>query len=906
MRGWVCFFFGTFESRNYISKESPHPVTENSIAETPLMKQYMQFKKKHPDAILLFRVGDFYETFADDAIEASQILGITLTKRANGSAQHVELAGFPHHALDTYLPKLVRAGKRVAICDQLEDPKMTTKLVKRGITEIVTPGVATTDNVLQSRQNNFLAAIYPNAKSNGSYGLALLDLSTGEFYATECSKQVLTKLISGYNPKEILIERKHRDTLQTLLHPEGHLSDYDDWIFSESNNRQRLLQHFGTLSLKGFGLECMPLAITAAGAILHYLDMTMHTEIGHITRIVRIDEQRHVRIDGFTAHSLELSCPMNPGGTTLRQILDRTVTPMGSRLLDQWISFPLKDLAEILQRQSIVANLVESPQLRIALTEQMKEVGDLQRLVGRVAMGRITPREVVRLGLSIALLAPIRRQALDEGEETLVALCSGLDPCTQLCQQISYQLLPDAPQQIGKGPTIAEGVCEELDQLRRLLHSGKQYLDDLLQREIDQTGISSLKIGFNNVFGYYLEVRNTYKEQVPESWIRKQTLVSAERYITQELKGYEEKILGAEDRILTLEQELFTKLILTLQQFAGKLLQNAHTLAQLDALASLASVAEAYNYCRPSLSEDYDLEIVEGRHPVIEQTLPTGQPYIPNDVQLSPIDCQIMIITGPNMSGKSALLRQTALITIMAQMGSYVPASSARIGIVDSVYTRVGASDNIAVGESTFMVEMQEAASILNNVTPRSLILFDELGRGTSTFDGVSIAWAIVEYLHSTTQGRAKTLFATHYHELNELAERLERVRCYNVSAREIDGEMLFLRKLVPGGSAHSFGIQVAKLAGMPTWIVARANEVLKHLEAYRTEGECVTGAEQDKMDRQFTASSQGGGVQMSIFQLDDPVLTAVRAKINELDIDNLTPLDALKELDALKKMLNS
>lgn len=865
----------------------------------------MQFKKKHPDAILLFRVGDFYETFSDDAIEASKILGITLTKRANGAAQHIELAGFPHHALDTYLPKLVRAGKRVAICDQLEDPKKTTKLVKRGITEIVTPGVVTTDNVLQSKHNNFLAAIYPQALGEDLYGLALLDLSTGEFYAAECSEQVLGKLISGYNPKEILIERKHRDLMQRILHPEGHLSDYDDWIFSESNNRERLLQHFGTLSLKGFGIEAMPLAITAAGAVLHYLDMTKHTEIGHITRIVRIDEQQHVRIDGFTARSLELTSSMNSGGITLRQILDHTVTPMGARLLEQWIAFPLKELAAIQQRQEIVANLVDNSQLRTALIDQMKELGDLQRLVGRVAMGRITPREVVRLGLSIALIAPIRQLALDKGEETLTALCSHLDPCTQLCQQISFQLHPEAPQQIGKGVTIAEGFCEELDQLRRLLKTGKQYLDNLLSREIEHTGIASLKIGFNNVFGYYLEVRNTYKDQVPEEWIRKQTLVSAERYITQELKEYEEKILGAEDRILALEQELFARLIQTLQQFANQLLSNAQIVAQLDVLASLATVAEAYDYCRPTLNEGYDLEIVEGRHPVIERTLPAGQPYIPNDVQLSPIGCQIMIITGPNMSGKSALLRQTALIVIMAQMGSYVPATSATIGIVDSVYTRVGASDNIAVGESTFMVEMQEAASILNNVTPRSLILLDELGRGTSTFDGVSIAWAIVEYLHSTTQGRAKTLFATHYHELNELADHLERVQCYNVSAREIDGEMLFLRKLVPGGSAHSFGIQVAKLAGMPTWIVARAGEVLKHLEAYRTESESDS-AESDTKGASSLAKRENGGMQMSIFQLDDPVLTAVRTKINELDIDNLTPLDALKELDALKRMLNN
>lgn len=874
-------------------------MAKKEIAETPMMRQYLQFKKKHPDAILLFRVGDFYETFSDDAIEASKILGITLTKRANGAAQHVELAGFPHHALDTYLPKLVRAGKRVAICDQLEDPKLTNKLVKRGITEIVTPGVVTTDNVLQSKQNNFLAAVYPEAKGENRYGLALLDLSTGEFYASECTDQVLAKLISGYNPKEILIERKHRDRLQRLLQPEGHLSDYDDWIFSESNNRERLLQHFGTLSLKGFGIDTLPLAITAAGAVLHYLDMTKHTEIGHITRIVRIDEQRHVRIDGFTAHSLELTTPMNAGGTTLRQILDQTVTPMGARLLDQWIAFPLKELQAIQQRQSIVANLVDNPQLRTQLTDQMKEIGDLQRLVGRVAMGRITPREVVRLGLSIALIAPIRQLALDEGEETLTALCSLLDPCTQLCQQITFQLNPEAPQQIGKGETIAEGFCEELDQLRRLLKSGKQYLDDLLARETERTGIASLKIGFNNVFGYYLEVRNTYKEQVPEEWIRKQTLVSAERYITQELKEYEEKILGAEDRILALEQELFAKLIGTLQQFANQLLQNAQILAQLDVLASLAAVAEAYDYCRPTLNDGYDLEIVDGRHPVIERTLPAGQPYIPNDVKLSPIDCQIMIITGPNMSGKSALLRQTALIVIMAQMGSFVPATSATIGIVDSVYTRVGASDNIVVGESTFMVEMQEAASILNNLTPRSLILFDELGRGTSTFDGVSIAWAIVEYLHSTTQGRAKTLFATHYHELNELADHLERVQCYNVSAREIDGEMLFLRKLVPGGSAHSFGIQVAKLAGMPTWIVARAGEVLQHLEAYRTENDQAP-------DSATPSTSQSGGMQMSIFQLDDPVLTAVRTKINELDINNLTPLDALKQLDTLKQMLNN
>lgn len=862
------------------------------------MKQHMQFKKQHPDAILLFRVGDFYETFADDAIEASKILGITLTKRANGSAQHVELAGFPHHALDTYLPKLVRAGKRVAICDQLEDPKLTNKLVKRGITELVTPGVVTTDNVLKSKQNNFLASVYP---SGSLFGLALLDLSTGEFYATECDATTLSKLISGYNPREILVERKCRDQIWSLLHPVGVVSDHDDWIFSEQNNRQRLLQHFSTSTLKGFGIDDMPRAITAAGAILHYLDLTKHTEIGHITRIVRIDEQQHVRIDSFTARSLELKCPMNPNGVTLRDVLDKTVTPMGGRLLDQWISFPLKDIERINRRQAIVADFVEHPALRQKIVMQLQEVGDLQRLIGRVSMGRITPREVVRLGQSIALIAPIREQAMTEGEELLQRLASRLDPCAQLCSQIAYQLSPDAPQQIGKGDTIAEGVHEELDELRRLLRSGKAYLEDLQQREIERTGINSLKIGFNNVFGYYLEVRNSYRDQVPEEWIRKQTLVNAERYITQELKEYETKILGAEERILSLEQSIFNQLVQLLQTYTNVLMTNAQVLAQIDVMASLASVAELYHYCRPSLHDGYDLDIVQGRHPVIELHLPTGQQYVPNDVSLSPTGCQIMVITGPNMSGKSALLRQTALITIMAQMGSYVPAESATIGIVDSVYTRVGASDNIAAGESTFMVEMQEAASILNNVSARSLILFDELGRGTSTFDGISIAWAIIEYLHGSAQGRAKTLFATHYHELNELAETHERVRNFNVSAREVDGQMLFLRKLVPGGSAHSFGIQVAKLAGMPTWIVARAAELLTQLESSRSEE--LSGDEVPSDRRGGSACKPS--MQMSIFQLDDPVLIAIRSKINELDIDNMTPLDALKELAQLKKIIN-
>lgn len=876
-----------------------------NVVETPLMRQYFQIKQKHPDAILLFRVGDFYETFVEDAVETARILGITLTRRANGAAQHIELAGFPHHALSTYLPRLIEAGKRVAICDQLEDPKLTKKLVKRGITELVTPGVAIGDHVLENKENNFLAAI-TFQKSN--IGVAFLDISTGEFSAVEGNDTLVEKLLAGYKPKEILVERKQRTEYdQRMGGMRSFVFETDDWFFTPSNNRERLLQHFGVQSLKGYGLEGQTLAVSAAGAILNYLDLTQHTEIGHITAINRIDEGKFVRLDNFTIHSLELLQPMNPEGVSLCAILDKTITPMGARLLRRWIAFPLKEINLIEERQSIVTHLHQTNSLRAEMKGLLPEIGDMERTISKASMKRITPREVVSLGNALTATEELKKLCDKAENKALQALGAQLALCSPLRDRIKYELNPDAPQQLNKGNVIAEGYNEKLDELRQLSYSGKDYLLALQQRESDRTGIPSLKVGFNNVFGYYIEVRNAHKEKVPQEWIRKQTLVNAERYITEELKEYEQKILGAEERILSLETLLFNQLVEDLQEYVVALQQNARLLAALDVLLSFAEVALNHGYTCPAVNDSFVLDIKEGRHPVIEQRLPFGEPYIANDLLLDNNGCQIMIITGPNMSGKSALLRQTALITLMAQIGSFVPAREASIGIVDSIFTRVGASDNISMGESTFMVEMQEAASILNNLTPRSLVLFDELGRGTSTFDGISIAWAIVEHLHNSPLVHPKTLFATHYHELNEMAESLSRVRNYSVSAKEVEGQMIFLRKLVEGGNEHSFGIQVAKLAGMPRSIVERASNILKNLEAERIQGgvaepdvTAIPGIKKNNKE----SNRREEGMQLSFFQMEDPLLLEIRDDLLAIDINNLTPIEALNRLNYIKGLL--
>lgn len=876
-----------------------------NVVETPLMRQYFQIKQKHPDAILLFRVGDFYETFVEDAVETARILGITLTRRANGAAQHIELAGFPHHALSTYLPRLIEAGKRVAICDQLEDPKLTKKLVKRGITELVTPGVAIGDHVLENKENNFLAAV-TFQKSN--IGVAFLDISTGEFSAVEGNDTLVEKLLAGYKPKEILVERKQRTEYdQRMGGMRSFVFETDDWFFTPSNNRERLLQHFGVQSLKGYGLEGQTLAVSAAGAILNYLDLTQHTEIGHITAINRIDEGKFVRLDNFTIHSLELLQPMNPEGVSLCAILDKTITPMGARLLRRWIAFPLKEINLIEERQSIVTHLHQTNSLRAEMKGLLPEIGDMERTISKASMKRITPREVVSLGNALTATEELKKLCDKAENKALQALGAQLALCSPLRDRIKYELNPDAPQQLNKGNVIAEGYNEELDELRQLSYSGKDYLLALQQRESDRTGIPSLKVGFNNVFGYYIEVRNAHKEKVPQEWIRKQTLVNAERYITEELKEYEHKILGAEERILSLETLLFNQLVEDLQEYVVALQQNARLLAALDVLLSFAEVALNHGYTCPAVNDSFVLDIKEGRHPVIEQRLPFGEPYIANDLLLDNNGCQIMIITGPNMSGKSALLRQTALITLMAQIGSFVPAREASIGIVDSIFTRVGASDNISMGESTFMVEMQEAASILNNLTPRSLVLFDELGRGTSTFDGISIAWAIVEHLHNSPLVHPKTLFATHYHELNEMAESLSRVRNYSVSAKEVEGQMIFLRKLVEGGNEHSFGIQVAKLAGMPRSIVERASNILKNLEAERVQGgvaepdvTAIPGIKKNNKE----SNRREEGMQLSFFQMEDPLLLEIRDDLLAIDINNLTPIEALNRLNYIKGLL--
>ena len=877
------------------------------IVETPLMKQYLEIKAKHPDAVLLFRVGDFYETFSEDAITASEILGITLTKRANGSAAHVELAGFPYHALDTYLPKLVRAGKRVAICDQLEDPKQTKKLVKRGITELVTPGVVLGDNVLKNKENNYLAAVY--LTDNGLGSISLLDISTGEFLVSEGTNEHLDKLLSSYLPKEVLVERKARGAFDRTFAYRGFVFEVEDWTFAVENNRQKLQNQLGVKSLKGLGLENKKLSIASAGAILNYLELTSHNELGHITTLRSIDRLGTMRLDSFTFRSLEILQPMSyEGGKSLLDVLDATVTPMGGRLLRHWLSFPLIELPEIHRRQQVVAALVRDAELRRTLGEHMMGIGDLERMASKVALGRISPRETRVIAHSLRSTAQIASLLSKAEGEELHRMAERFETNEEIILDIEQTLTDEPPIALGRGAVIAPGVNEELDELRNLSSHGKDYLVHLQDRESRKAGIP-LKIAFNNVFGYYVEVRSQHTKSVPETWTRKQTLVGAERYIFPELKEYEEKILGAEERIAAIEARLYSELIARLSRHIQLLQRNARTLAELDCLVSFASCAEANRYVCPVVDEGTVLDIKQGRHPVIEKQLPFGESYVPNDVHLDQKETQIMVITGPNMSGKSALLRQTALITLLAQIGSFVPAKAAHIGLVDGIFTRVGASDNISRGESTFMVEMQEAASILNNLSDRSLILFDELGRGTSTYDGISIAWAIIEYLHDNRHGRPKTLFATHYHELNDLENRLERVKNFNVSAREIEGKMLFLRKLIPGGSEHSFGIQVARLGGMPQSITQRATEILVQLEEAHIHEVTGLGTEIKitKAKKPSPTNTEGvQGVQMSFFQLDDPVLSDIRERLLQVDINGLTPLEALNKLSEIQRLLTT
>ena len=861
-----------------------------------MMKQFFSLKEKHPDALLLFRCGDFYETYCDDAVAAAKILGITLTRRNNGgSAATTEMAGFPYHALDTYLPKLIRAGRRVAICDQLEDPKLTKTLVKRGITELVTPGVAMSDNVLSYKENNFLAAVH---FGKGACGVAFLDISTGEFLTGEGTYDYVEKLLGNFQPKEVLYDRAAKREFEQFFGTRYCVFELDDWVFTEQTARQKLLKHFGTKTLKGFGVEHLKNGIIASGAVMQYLELTQHAQIGHITRLSRIEEERYVRLDKFTIRSLELVAPMNEGGESLLSVIDRTTTPMGGRMLRRWVVFPLNDVKAIEQRLDIVEYFFRQPDFRDIVNEQLHRIGDLERIISKVAVGRVSPREMLQLKVALTALQPVKAACLAADNESLRRLGEQLDVCEELRDRIDKEVHHDPPAVISKGDFIADGYSEELDELRSISRHGKEYLMHIQEREIEQTGIQSLKVGYNNVFGYYLEVRNTYKDLVPQDWIRKQTLAQAERYITQELKEYEEKILGAEEKIQSLEERLFSELIVYAQQFITPVQADANVIAHVDCLLSFAKAAEENRYVRPTVDETTVLDIHQGRHPVIETQLPLGERYVPNDVYLDTEKQQIIIITGPNMAGKSALLRQTALITLMAQIGCFVPAESAHIGLVDKIFTRVGASDNISLGESTFMVEMTEAANILNNVSPRSLVLFDELGRGTSTYDGISIAWAIVEYLHEQPKAQARTLFATHYHELNEMEKNFRRIKNYNVSVREKDGKVIFLRKLERGGSEHSFGIHVAEIAGMPKSIVKRANVVLKQLESENTEVGAVGKPNAQAID----ASREG--MQLSFYQLDDPVLCQIRDEILGLDINNLTPVEALNKLNDIKKIV--
>ena len=871
---------------------------------TPMMKQFFDFKAKYPEALLLFRCGDFYETYCEDAVIASQILGITLTHRNNGYNKGDEMAGFPHHALDTYLPKLIRAGKRVAICDQLEDPKLTKKLVKRGITELVTPGVAMQDTVLNYKENNFLCAVH---FGKAACGVAFLDISTGEFLTGEGTYDYVEKLIGNFQPKEVLYDRERHKDFERYFGTRLVTFKLDDWVFTEQTAHQKLYKHFNVKSLKGFGVDHLKSGVIAAGAILQYLDQTLHTQIAHITSLSRIEEERYVRLDRFTIRSLELIQPMQDDGKSLLDVIDRTVSPMGGRLLRRWLVFPLKDEKPINDRLDIVDYFFRKPDFRQIIDEQLQLIGDLERIVSKIATGRVSPREMVQLKTALMAVEPIKAACLATsseasdfvaGVDSLHRVGERLNLCEELRQRIEKEVQNDPPQLVQKGGVIRDGVNDELDELRRIAYSGKDYLLQIQEREAQQTGIASLKIGYNNVFGYYLEVRNTYKDKVPAEWVRKQTLAQAERYITQELKEYEEKILGAEDKILSLEQQLFNDLVIFAQQYIQQVQQDANIIAHLDCLLSAAKTAEENHYVRPTVSTSDIIDIRQGRHPVIETQLPIGERYVPNDIYLDSERQQIIIITGPNMAGKSALLRQTALITLLAQIGYFVPAESAQIGLVDKIFTRVGASDNISLGESTFMVEMTEASNILNNVTPHSLVLFDELGRGTSTYDGISIAWAIVEYLHEQPKAKARTLFATHYHELNEMEKNFSRIKNFNVSVKEVDGKVIFLRKLEKGGSEHSFGIHVAEIAGMPKSIVKRANVILKQLEADNAQVGSV-----GKPTAEIAQSREG--MQLSFFQLDDPVLSQVRDEILGLDVNNLTPIEALNKLSDIKKIVS-
>ena len=875
-------------------KEKERTVNEEEIVLTPMMKQFLDLKAQHPDAVMLFRCGDFYETYSTDAIVASEILGITLTKRANGKGKTIEMAGFPHHALDTYLPKLVRAGKRVAICDQLEDPKMTKKLVKRGITELVTPGVSINDNVLNYKENNFLAAVH---FGKASCGVAFLDISTGEFLTAEGPFDYVDKLLNNFGPKEILFERGKRLMFEGNFGSKFFTFELDDWVFTETTAREKLLKHFETKNLKGFGVEHLKNGIIASGAILQYLTMTQHTQIGHITSLSRIEEDKYVRLDKFTVRSLELIGNMNDGGSSLLNVIDRTISPMGARLLKRWMVFPLKDKKPIDERLNVVEYFFRQPDFKAVIEEQLHLIGDLERIISKVAVGRVSPREVVQLKVALQAIEPIKLACIQADNASLNQIGEQLNLCVTIRDRIAKEIKNDPPLAVNKGGVIQDGVNADLDELRRISYSGKDYLLQIQQRESELTGIPSLKVAYNNVFGYYIEVRNVHKDKVPAEWIRKQTLVNAERYITQELKEYEEKILGAEDKILVLETRLYTDLVQALMEFIPQIQINANQMARLDCLLSFANVARENHYIRPIIEDSDVLDIRQGRHPVIEKQLPIGEKYIANDVMLDSTTQQIIIITGPNMAGKSALLRQTALITLLAQIGSFVPAESAHIGLVDKIFTRVGASDNISVGESTFMVEMNEAADILNNVSSRSLVLFDELGRGTSTYDGISIAWAIVEYIHEHPKAKARTLFATHYHELNEMEKSFNRIKNYNVSVKEVDNKVIFLRKLERGGSEHSFGIHVAKMAGMPKSIVKRANEILKQLESdNRQQG--ISGKPLAEV------SENRGGMQLSFFQLDDPILCQIRDEILNLDVNNLTPIEALNKLNDIKKIV--
>lgn len=886
-----------FHFRKILSNFATHlfkSLMAKDVVETPLMKQYNEIKTQYPDAVLLFRCGDFYETFSDDAILAADVLGITLTKRANGSAKTVELAGFPHHALDTYLPKLVRAGLRVAICDQLEDPKLTKKIVKRGVTELVTPGVSYSDITLNHKENNFVASVYIN---KNRVGISFLDISTGEFLVGEGTAEYVDKLLNSFAPKEVLFDRTKRKEFESLFGTKF-FSTYalEDWAYTPDSAKERLVKQFETLSLKGFGVDNLPNAIIAAGSILHYLDLTHHQQTGHITQLSRIEEERYVWLDRFTVRNLELYGSMNEGGKTLVDVIDRTISPMGARLLKRWVAFPLKDVKPIEERLSVVEYFFKNPELRKLLEQNIALIGDLERIISKVAVGRINPREVVQLKVALKAIEPIKEACSNSDNITLKKIADQLNACALISDKIALEIENDPPIMVNRGGAIRRGIDKDLDELRELSHSGKSYLQKIQERESDATGIPSLKISFNNVFGYYIEVRNAHKEKVPETWIRKQTLVNAERYITQELKEYEEKILGAEEKILAIETKLFNELVISLMDYIPAVQLDSNLIAQLDCLLSFTKASAENKYVRAEVNDSNIIDIKQGRHPVIEKQLPVGESYIANDVYLDNETQQIIMITGPNMSGKSALLRQTALITLMAQIGCFVPAESAKIGTVDKIFTRVGASDNISMGESTFMVEMNEAASILNNISERSLILFDELGRGTSTYDGISIAWAIVEYIHEQPNAKAKTLFATHYHELNEMEKSFHRIKNYNVSVKEIDKKIIFLRKLVRGGSEHSFGIHVAKMAGMPQSIVKRAEKILQQLESdNRKDG--ISKPVGDIADKRE-------GLQLSFFQLDDPILEQIRDEIKNLDVNNLTPVEALNKLNDIKRII--